>query len=285
MTGLIPRLVNILAFYSSTIFAKEGRLSNNDFQKAQTALLLSFGFGLVNFIFAWLAFYLIDRLGRRALLLLTFPFMFASLLIAGLCSLITSVPARPVPVAIFVYLFVAFYSPGVGPIAFYVFRRSISHYPSRNGNELGSSRMSSRPWTALSSADTFQTNNFFASILSLTFLPIDHGLGDSGAFGLFAGLNVVALVLVYFFVRETRQINLEELAWMFDVSTTEYLRDSIFSELPWFWRTRKDGQIFESAEMGDASGLDILGHASEPHESLQLETLGGVKRVQRRVSA
>ena len=39
-------LVNIIAFYSSTIFKQSG--ANN-----VTALLASFGFGLVNFAFAW----------------------------------------------------------------------------------------------------------------------------------------------------------------------------------------------------------------------------------------
>ena len=38
--------VNIIAFYSSTIFEQSG--ANNI-----TALLASFGFGLVNFVFAW----------------------------------------------------------------------------------------------------------------------------------------------------------------------------------------------------------------------------------------
>lgn len=50
--------VNIIAFYSSSIFAKAGA-SNIE------ALLASFGFGFVNFLFAWPAVWTIDTFGRR----------------------------------------------------------------------------------------------------------------------------------------------------------------------------------------------------------------------------
>jgi len=65
--------VNIIAFYSSTIF-KESGISD------YTALFASFGFGLINFLFAWPAVWTIDTFGRRALLLFTFPNMFWTLL-------------------------------------------------------------------------------------------------------------------------------------------------------------------------------------------------------------
>jgi MFS family permease len=73
--------INIIAFYSSTIFKDAGadRLD---------ALLSSWGFGLVNFVFAWPAIWTIDTFGRRSLLLFTFPQMAWSLLTAGLCNLI-----------------------------------------------------------------------------------------------------------------------------------------------------------------------------------------------------
>lgn len=58
--------INIMAFYSSTIFREGGA---SDFE----ALLASFGFGAVNFLFAIPAFLTIDTFGRRSLLLFTFP--------------------------------------------------------------------------------------------------------------------------------------------------------------------------------------------------------------------
>lgn len=73
------RAVNIISFYSSTIFVQSGI-------SPYTALWASFGFGLVNFIFAWPAVWTIDTFGRRALLLFTFPNMFWTLLgLLGRC--------------------------------------------------------------------------------------------------------------------------------------------------------------------------------------------------------
>lgn len=65
--------INVIAFYSSTIFKESGITD-------YTALWASFGFGLINFIFAWPAVFTIDRWGRRALLIFTFPNMFWTLL-------------------------------------------------------------------------------------------------------------------------------------------------------------------------------------------------------------
>ncbi|KAJ0378315.1 hypothetical protein COL26b_003477 [Colletotrichum chrysophilum] len=101
--------INIIAFYSSTIFKEAGTSEFN-------ALLASFGFGMVNFLFAWPAIWTIDTFGRRSLLLGTFPMMAWTLLAAGLCTLIPGTGGVHLGlVALFVYLFAAFYSPGEGP--------------------------------------------------------------------------------------------------------------------------------------------------------------------------
>lgn len=52
--------INIITFYSSTIFRQAGASEKN-------ALIASFGFGLVNFTFAWPAIWTIDTFGRRTL--------------------------------------------------------------------------------------------------------------------------------------------------------------------------------------------------------------------------
>jgi len=70
--------INIIAFYSGTIFVESGFTNYN-------ALWASFGFGLTNFLFAFPAVWTIDTFGRRTLLLFTFPNMAWSLLAAGKC--------------------------------------------------------------------------------------------------------------------------------------------------------------------------------------------------------
>ncbi len=87
--------INIIAFYSSSVFVTAGFSERN-------ALLVSWGFGLVNFTFAWPAVKTIDTFGRRNLLLFTFPQMAWTLLAAGLCFLIpSSTPAGIGLVALF----------------------------------------------------------------------------------------------------------------------------------------------------------------------------------------
>lgn len=60
--------INIIAFYSTTIFVDGGLSEFN-------AMIGSFGFGLVNWLFCFPAFWTIDTFGRRTLLLFTFPQM------------------------------------------------------------------------------------------------------------------------------------------------------------------------------------------------------------------
>ena len=109
---LLTGIVNIIAFYSSTVFSAAGA-------NVTDSLLASWGFGLVNFLFAWPAIWTIDTFGRRSLLLFTFPQMAWTLLAAGLCFLIpTSSKAHLGLVALFIFLFAAFYSPGEGPVPF-----------------------------------------------------------------------------------------------------------------------------------------------------------------------
>ena len=91
--------INIIAFYSSTVFALAG-------YSAKKALLASWGFGLVNWLFAFPAVWTIDTFGRRNLLLFTFPNMAWTLLAAGFCFFIPeSSPARVPLVALFIFLF------------------------------------------------------------------------------------------------------------------------------------------------------------------------------------
>lgn len=98
--------INIMAFYSSTIFAEAG-------YSTLSSLLASMGFGLVLFVFAFPAVYTMDTFGRRNLLLTTFPNMAWCLLAAGLCFLIDESSSARIPlIAFFIYLFTAFYGPG-----------------------------------------------------------------------------------------------------------------------------------------------------------------------------
>lgn len=211
--------VNIISFYSSTIFLEAG-------VTAKSALWASWGFGLVNFLFAFPALRTIDSFGRRSLLLFTFPHMAWSLLAAGLCYLIPGTgTARLAAMALFIFLFAVFYSPGQGPVT-YPYAAEVFPISHR---ELGMSFAVS-------------VNALGSAILALTFPYMLEALTPTGAFAFYAGLNVVALVMIFLAVPETKMRTLEELDGVFGVGTREFARYQVGTVLPFcvrrwvFWR-------------------------------------------------
>ena len=206
--------INIVAFYSSTLFAASGA-------SVLKSLFFSFGFGLVNFTFAWPAVWTIDTWGRRTLLLFTFPQMAWTLLAAGACFYIpSSSPAHLGMIAFFVYLFAAFYSPGEGPVPF---TYSAEVFPLSH-REVGMA------WAVA-------TCLFYAAVLSITFPRILQVFGVFGAFGFYAGLNVIAFCMIFCFVPETKQRTLEELDYVFAVPTRTHVKYQVTKAAPYWWRT------------------------------------------------
>ncbi|KAF6752396.1 sugar transporter [Ephemerocybe angulata] len=205
--------INIIAFYSSTIFVQAG-------YNQKQALLASFGFGLVNWLFAFPAVWTIDTFGRRNLLLFTFPNMAWTLLAAGFCFFIPESNSARIPlIAFFIFLFCAFYSPGEGPVPF---TYSAEVFPLTH-REMGMS------WAVA-------TCLFWAAVLSLTFPRLLSALGPVGAFGFYAGLNVVAFVLIFFLLPETKQRTLEELDYVFAVPMRKHAKYQVTEFLPYWIR-------------------------------------------------
>ncbi|KAF2719860.1 general substrate transporter [Polychaeton citri CBS 116435] len=206
--------INIIAFYSSTVFVRAGA-SQRD------ALISSFGFGLVNFVFAWPAIWTIDTFGRRSLLLFTFPNMAWTLLAAGFCFYIPeSSSAHLGLIAMFIYLFAAFYSPGEGPVPF---TYSAEVFPLSH-REVGMG------WAVA-------TCLFWAAVLSISFPAILANFGNVGAFGFYAGLNVAAFIMIFFLVPETKQRTLEELDYIFAVPSSKFIHYQTTKAMP-FWINR-----------------------------------------------
>lgn len=203
--------INIIAFYSSTVFVEVGYTEKN-------ALWASFGFGLVNWLFAFPAVWTIDTFGRRNLLLFTFPNMAWTLLAAGMCFFIPEGNSARLPlIAFFIFLFAAFYSPGEGPVPF---TYSAEVFPLTH-REVGMS------WAVA-------TCFFWAAVLSITFPRILSAFTTPGAFGFYAALNVTALVMIFFLMPETKQRTLEELDYVFAVPTRKHIAYQGGTFLP-FW--------------------------------------------------
>ena len=229
--------INIIAFYSSTVFKQAGA---GNLQ----ALLASWGFGLVNFVFAWPAVWTIDTYGRRTLLLFTFPQMAWTLLAAGLCFIIPQESRAHLGlIAFFIFMFAAFYSPGEGPVPF---TYSAEVFPLSH-REVGMS------WAVA-------TCLFWAAVLSITFPRLLRAFHPVGAFIFYAALNLTALVMIFLWVPETKQRTLEELDYIFAVPTRTHMHYQVTKALPYWvnrYILRRRGlkleplYQFESAVAGD----------------------------------
>ncbi|CAL1708153.1 unnamed protein product [Somion occarium] len=187
--------VNAIAYYSSTIF------TDANFSEIQ-ALLISWGFGMVNWLFAFPAVYTIDTFGRRNLLLTSFPLMAIFMLVAGFAYWIPSVKPRLAIISLGIYLFGVAYSPGEGPVPF---TYSAEAYP-LYVRDIGMSLSTAVLW-------------FFNFVVAITFPRLLGAFQPQGAFGWYAGWNVVGFFLVLLFLPETKALSLEELDQVFSVPT------------------------------------------------------------------
>lgn len=116
-------------------------------------------------------------------------------------------------------VFAVAYSPGLGPIPFTLASESfpLSH------------REAGTAWP-------ISINLFFAGLLSMVYPSMKDSLGDGGSLGLFSGLNVIAFILVFFLVEETKGRSLEDLDLVFAVSKSRFISFQLREYLPWFIR-------------------------------------------------
>ncbi|KAK2748615.1 hypothetical protein FQN55_004168 [Onygenales sp. PD_40] len=198
--------VNVIAYYSSEIFLDAGFS-----QKA--SLAASFGFGVINWLFAIPAVYTIDTFGRRNLLLTTFPLMGLFLLFTGFSFWIptdgseTMRNAHTGCVALGIYLFGIVYSPGEGPVPFTYSAEAYPLYVRAYGMSLATA-----------------TTWFFNFLLAITWPSLQEAFRPQGAFGWYAGWNIVGFVLVLLFMPETKGKTLEELDQVFSVPTAVHAK-------------------------------------------------------------
>ncbi|PKK45095.1 hypothetical protein CI102_9433 [Trichoderma harzianum] len=103
----------------------------------------------------------------------------------------------------------------------------------------------------------------FAGILSIVYPSVNAGLKAIGALGLFSGLNIVALVMVFLLVEETKRHTLEELDHIFAVSKRKFMRYQLFEYLPWLIQryilgsSKPRPELYEDLIWGPMEGEDL----------------------------
>jgi sugar porter (SP) family MFS transporter len=204
--------VNLVAYYSSLVFSNAGygtqKVTPGGRQvPTRSALLASMGAGILNFAFAAPAVRTIDTIGRRGLLLLTFPFMGLFHFLTGLAFQIHPGTARKILVTAGVYLFIVAYSPGEGPVPYVYTAESMPLY----NRALGISIATSVNW-------------LFTFLLSITFPSFWTTFKPTGTFLYYAAWCLIGFFLVLFFVPETKGRTLEELDAIFDIPMSKHMR-------------------------------------------------------------
>ncbi|RZK96885.1 MAG: MFS transporter, partial [Hymenobacter sp.] len=152
--------------------------------------LSSAGIGAVNFLFTLLGVNLIDKFGRRTLMLIGSVGLIATL---GLVArAFYTQQYGPVPVLLFLYI--AFFAFSQGAVIWVFISEIFPNAVRAQGQALGSS-----------------THWVMATVIAFTFPIFAEKLGGGNTFAFFAGMMVLQLVFVLRFMPETKGTSLEQM--------------------------------------------------------------------------
>ena len=174
--------INAILYFAPRIFEMTGL-------GEKAALLQSVGIGITNLIFTFVGLWLIDRLGRRTLLIIGSIGYIASL---GLCSWAFATETFAiVPVCIFA--FIAAHAVGQGAVIWVFISEIFPNLHRAQGQSLGSF-----------------THWIFAALLTLFFPSMVEAFPASVVFGFFCFMMILQLTWVKLFVPETKGTSLEK---------------------------------------------------------------------------
>ncbi len=180
--------INTIIYYAPTIFQLAG------FDSAAQSILATAGVGAVNVLMTIVSLRLLDRVGRRPLLLTGIAGMTASLIVLGWLFRGSDFTSAGWLAVASVMVYVASFAISLGPI----FWLLISEIYPLQVRSVGMSIATMSNWA-------------FNLLVALTFLILLNSLGPAYTFWLYALLSVGAFLFSYRFVPETKGRALEEI--------------------------------------------------------------------------
>ena len=181
--------INTVIYYAPTILEFAG------FQSAAISILATAGIGMINVIMTIVAISLIDRVGRRPLLLIGLIGMIISLAILGIAFVLPGLSSSLGLLAVIsLMLYVGSFALGLGPV-FWLMISEI--YPLRIRGR------------AMSTATIVNWGTNL--VVAITFLSLIQLIGTPCTFWLYSIIGIIAWVFVYFLVPETKGKSLEEI--------------------------------------------------------------------------
>lgn len=177
--------INAIIYYAPEIFKAAG--FGTESALAQTVVI-----GLVNTLFTFVAIYLIDRLGRKALLLWGVSGMIVSLVAVGLCYYLNVM--QGLWLLFFILLFIASFASSLGPIPWVIISEIF-------------------PTKSRGVAVSIATLVLWLGVLAITqFTPVLlDNIGGAYTFWVFAFNAIVLLVFTLKYIPETKGRTLEEI--------------------------------------------------------------------------
>jgi SP family galactose:H+ symporter-like MFS transporter len=178
--------INVVMYYAPRIFESAGFQGHA--QLWGTAIV-----GLVNVLATFVAIGVVDRLGRRPVLLAGFATMTIGMGVLGFMLHVGthSLGMQLLAVA-FLLIFIIGFATSAGPLIWVL----CSEVQPTKGRDFGIAASTLTNWVA----------NF---VVGLTFLSMLNSFGDGITFGIYAALNLLFLVFTFFYVPETKGISLE----------------------------------------------------------------------------
>ena len=185
--------INTIIYYAPQIFQKAG------LDSATTALAATIGIGVINVLSTLIAMWLVDRIGRKPLLLAGLAGMIASLVVVGAAQRfgstlgVVSDSLAPITVG-FIGLYIVCFAFSLGPIVWLMI------------SEIFPNQARARA-AAISTAANWMAN----FLVSLSFPILQASMGPSLWF-LYAAMGIVAFVFIVGYVPETRGKSLEDIS-------------------------------------------------------------------------
>ena len=186
--------INAFLYYAPRIFESAGLGES-------TALLSSIGVGIVNLIFTLFGVFLIDRLGRKQLMLIgSIGYIFSLSMVA--VAFFQDWGGLWVP--IFLFFFIASHAVGQGAVIWVFISEVFPNHLRASGQAFGSS------------------THWVLAALVPSFIPVLFStIGPGYVFAFFAFMMVFQLLFVLFMMPETKGKSLEELSEQFSIGRKE----------------------------------------------------------------
>ncbi len=180
--------MNVVMYYAPRIFQSMGYATAE--QMWFTVLV-----GATNMLATFIAIGLVDRLGRKPILYAGFSVMAIGLGVVGtMMHLGIATHGEQLFTVVMLLLFIVGFAMSAGPLIWTL----CSEVQPLKGRDFGIAASTVTNWVA-------------NMIVGATFLTLLNGIGHAGTFWMYAGLNVVFLIIVFALVPETRGVTLEQI--------------------------------------------------------------------------